>query len=175
MTESPNLAELINENEINEGEDGSETDSTPCVFCVHKNSGMVEEIIDTPAEYSLLKRAKSFSYAWRGLKVFVKTTPNAQVQIAIFGLVIALGLYFAITKIEWIILVFASGFVLVSEAFNTAIEIDVNLTSPHFHPYAKDIKDVAAGAVLLSAIVVAIIGLFIFTPYFSIWLKFITG
>ena len=53
-----------------------------------------------------------------------------------------------------------------SEAFNTAIEIDIDLTSPEFHPYAKDTKDVAAGAVLISAIIAIVVGIHIFLPYF---------
>jgi diacylglycerol kinase len=64
------------------------------------------------------------------------------------------------------LLVFAGGFVLVAEAFNTAIEIDIDLTSPEYHPYAKDTKDVAAGAVLIAACTAALIGLIIFVPYF---------
>jgi diacylglycerol kinase len=63
-------------------------------------------------------------------------------------------------------LVIASGLVLVSEAFNTAIEIDINLTSPQHHPYARDTKDVAAGAVLLSSITATIIGILVFGQYF---------
>jgi diacylglycerol kinase (ATP) len=67
--------------------------------------------------------------------------------------------------LEWVALVFACGFVFVSEAFNTALEIDINLTSPEYHPFARDVKDVAAGAVLISAISAGIIGIIIFVPY----------
>ena len=49
--------------------------------------------------------------------------------------------------------------------FNTAIEIDINLTSPDFHPFARDTKDVAAAAVLISVFVSCAIGLFVFLPY----------
>ena len=61
----------------------------------------------------------------------------------------------------------AAGLVLAAEEFNTAIEIDIDLTSPEFHPFARDTKDVAAGAVLICAITAAIIGLFIFVPYIA--------
>ena len=60
---------------------------------------------------------------------------------------------------------------LVEEAFNTAIEIDIDLTSPTYHPYARDTKDVAAGAVLLSAILAIIVGLMIFVPHIAIYLN----
>ena len=125
----------------------------------------MDELLDTKHESSLLARAKSFAHAGRGILVLLKTTPNAWIHIVALVAVIALGFYYHITTTEWIILVFACGFVLVSEAFNTAIEIDINLTSPEYHPYARDIKDVSAGAVLISAITACIIGILIFIPY----------
>ena len=123
------------------------------------------EILDTKEEFSLVKRAKSFAHAGRGLWVFVRTTHNAWIHLAFFTLAILLGFYFSVTKIEWTMLVLVGGFVLVAEAFNTALEIDVNLTSPEYHPYAKDIKDVAAGAVLLASITALLVGIIIFLPH----------
>lgn len=125
----------------------------------------MEAPLDTKEEFSLVKRAKSFTHAWRGIVVFIKTTHNAWVHLAILALAIILGIYFQITLIEWMMLVFAGGFVLTAEAVNTAIEIDIDLTSPEFHPYAKDTKDVAAGAVLISSVTAFIIGIAIFGQY----------
>jgi diacylglycerol kinase len=81
-------------------------------------------------------------------------------------LAILLGIYFHISYIDWMLLIFAGGMVLAAEAFNTAIEIDIDLTSPEYHPYARDTKDVAAGAVLISAVTAALIGVGIFGHYF---------
>jgi diacylglycerol kinase (ATP) len=125
----------------------------------------MDELLDTKHEFSLLKRAKSFAHAGRGIFVLLKTTPNVWIHLVAVIVVVALGFYFHITTTEWIVLVFVCGFVLVSEAFNTAIEIDMNLTSPEQHPYARDTKDVAAGAVLISAITALIIGVIIFIQY----------
>jgi diacylglycerol kinase (ATP) len=125
----------------------------------------MEELFDTKNEFSLEKRAESFTHAGRGILILLKTTPNAWIHLIALMAVVALGLYFHITTLEWIVLVFACGFVLVSEAFNTALEIDINLTSPKYHPYARDVKDVSAGAVLLSAITACIVGGFVFIPY----------
>ncbi len=125
----------------------------------------MQEILDTDREFSLIKRAKSFTHAGRGLWIFVKTTHNAWIHLAIFALVITLGFYFGVTIIEWTMLILAAGLVLVAEAINTAIEIDINLTSPEYHPYAKDTKDVAAGAVLIAAITASLIGLLVFGQY----------
>ncbi len=125
----------------------------------------MSELLDTKEEFSLIKRAKSFTHAGRGVFVFVKTTHNAWIHLVIFAVAILLGFYYGITNIEWMFLVLAAGLVLVTEAVNTAIEIDIDLTSPEYHPYANDTKDVAAGAVLIAAIIAAIIGAFIFLPY----------
>ncbi|MFA6458955.1 MAG: diacylglycerol kinase family protein [Candidatus Paceibacterota bacterium] len=121
--------------------------------------------LDTKKEFSLVKRAKSFANAGRGIYVFIRSTPNAWIHFAILAAAVALGFYFDITREEWMMLVFVSGFVIVSEAFNTAIEIDMDLTSPQYHPYARDTKDVAAGAVLISSITALIIGIMIFGKY----------
>jgi diacylglycerol kinase (ATP) len=125
----------------------------------------MNETLDTKKEFSVVKRAKSFTHASRGVWVFLKATHNAWIHVVILILAIILGIYLGITKTEWMMLVFAAGLVLAAEAFNTAIEIDIDLTSPNFHQYARDTKDVAAGAVLISAIAAAIIGLMIFVPY----------
>jgi len=123
------------------------------------------QVLDTKKEFSLIQRAKSFTYAGRGLYVFIKTTHNAWIHLVIFAIAVVLGIYVHITVVEWMMLVLAAGFVLAAEAFNTAIEIDIDLTSPTYHPYARDTKDVAAGAVLIAAHTALIIGIFIFGHY----------
>lgn len=129
----------------------------------------MEQNVSTDAKrFSLVKRAKSFTHASRGLWIFLKTTHNAWIHVAIFALTIALGVYFDITHIEWMILILASGVVIAAEAFNTAIEIDMDLTSPEYHPHARDTKDVAAGAVLVAAFTALAIGLLIFGPHVAL-------
>lgn len=102
--------------------------------------------------FSIVKRFKSLTHASRGLSVFIRTQHNAWVHVATAAVVIALGFYFSVSVAEWTVLIFSMGFVLSAEAFNSAIEIDIDLTSPDYHPYARDTKDVAAGAVLIAFI-----------------------
>jgi diacylglycerol kinase (ATP) len=116
----------------------------------------------TRGQFTFVSRAKSFAHAWRGIFVVLKTTPNFWIHIVCLIVALVLGYYFSITKTEWLALALAAGFVLTAEAFNTALEIDINLTSPEYHPYARDVKDVAAGAVLLAAITAAVVGVVIF-------------
>lgn len=111
-----------------------------------------------------VKYKEKFLNAFRGLYVFSKTTRHLFIYATVALVVIILGFYFNVSNIEWVALVFAIGFVIVTETFNTAIEIDIDLTSPLYHPYAKDTKDVAAAAVLLSVFMAIIVGLIIFLP-----------
>ena len=74
------------------------------------------------------------------------------------------GIWLHIDASEWAVLIMAMTAVFVAEAFNTAIEIDIDLTSPDYHPYARDTKDVAAGAVLITVLGAIVVGLIIFLP-----------
>ena len=115
----------------------------------------------------MVKRTQSFTHAWRGLVVFIKSTHNAWIHLTVFVGTLIAGFYFHLNRYEWIALIVAAGFVLMAEAFNTAIEIDIDLTSPDYHPYARDTKDVAAGAVLIASVTAAIIGVLIFTAHIN--------
>ena len=125
----------------------------------------MEELIDTEDELAKAKQRSSFSHALRGIVLFLKTTRNAWIEFGVMVCAIIAGLVFHITQIEWMMIVIVSGLVFTAEAFNTAMEIDMNLTSPTYHPYARDTKDVAAGAVLIAALIAGIVGCIIFIPY----------
>ncbi len=118
----------------------------------------------TKKNFSIIARARSFKHAFRGIGIMLRTQHNAWVHMVAAIVAIVLGFKFDISYAEWSVLVLAMGFVLASEAFNTAMEIDIDLTSPEYHPYAKATKDVAAGAVLISVVVASVIGLIIFLP-----------
>lgn len=111
-----------------------------------------------------IKIDKRFLNAFRGMYVFLMTTRHLFVLVFAVVAVIILGFSFRVSGFEWIALIFAIGFVIVGEVFNTAIEIDIDLTSPEYHPFARDTKDVAAAAVLLSVFVSVIVGAIVFLP-----------
>lgn len=120
--------------------------------------------------FSIVKRARSFSHAWRGLKIIVRTQHNAWLHTLAAVTAVVFGFYFCISITEWFALILSIGLVLVAEAFNTALEFDIDLTSPEYHPFARDTKDVAAGAVLIAALTALIIGLIIFIPKVTVLL-----
>ncbi len=114
-----------------------------------------------------LKRiAKSFLYAIRGLIKTFKEEQNFKIQTIAGIIVVCLGFYFEINKLEWIILILVMGIVLIMEILNSAIERVADVLKPRIDTYVKEIKDIMAAAVMLSAIISVIIGLLIFIPYF---------
>ncbi len=124
----------------------------------------IEEQKKEQKAWRKVKNKQKFENAFRGLYIFWVSTKNLRIHIPVALLVVFFGYYFCVSSFEWIALVFAIGFVFVAEAINTAIEIDIDLTSPEYHPYARDTKDVAAGAVLLATFTSVIIGMIIFLP-----------
>ena len=110
------------------------------------------------------KLLKSFKYAFEGIFTGIKEEQNMKIHITIMILVIIFGIMLKISKTEWIICIILFGLVISMELINTAIENTVDLITKEKNEQAKIAKDVAAGAVLVSAIASAIIGLIIFVP-----------
>ena len=109
---------------------------------------------------------KNFIEAWKkafiGIWYAIKTGRNLKVQLVIAVIVIICCIYFKLNITEWMFLSFATMLVIITEVMNTAIEEAVNLCTDKYHPIAKIAKDVAAGAVVLSALNAVIIAIFIF-------------
>jgi diacylglycerol kinase len=120
-------------------------------------------------EFSIIERATSLKNAVRGAALYMKITPNFLVHLLTFLVVLALGSFFNLTSTEWALIVLANGAVFVAEAFNSALEIDMNLTHEGQHPMVRDTKDIAAGAVLIAGIVGWVIDIIIFLPYLKLF------
>lgn len=115
----------------------------------------------------LKKHSISFRYAFKGLYYALKTQPNFSVHIFFAAAVVGLGLFFEISRIEWLILTLSISTVFVAEMLNTAVETVTDALKAHKKTDQDDFqimvaKDVAAGAVLVSAIASVVIGLIIF-------------
>lgn len=109
---------------------------------------------------------KSFIDAWKkafsGIWYSIKTQRNLKIQLVIAVIVIMCAIYFKVNITEAIFLSFATMLVIITEVINTAIETVVDLCTDKFHPLAKIAKDVAAGAVVLSALNAVIVAVLIF-------------
>ena len=115
-------------------------------------------------KFSWKKRGKSFIYAARGIKSFITREHNAWIHAAVTAIVVAAGFALHITRGEWIAIALCIGIVFAAEAFNTAIERLVNIVSPGYDKRAGFVKDIAAGAVLICAIMAVAVGMLVFVP-----------
>jgi len=119
-----------------------------------------------PKKNYLHRRLLSFRYAFSGIAAFIISEPHARIHAVATVLVIALGAWSHITAVQWIAISIVTGMVWITEMLNTVIEKMMDHLSPDYHPRVKWIKDVAAGAVLIAAIVAVITGAVVFLPVF---------
>lgn len=106
----------------------------------------------------------AFRHAFNGMAQFFRYDRNGKLHICAAVLVAAAGWYCKISATEWCVLLLCIGLVIGLEMLNYAMENLCNLVHNDFHPLIKAVKDVAAAAVLWSAITSAGIGLIIFIP-----------
>ena len=111
-----------------------------------------------------LERARSFRPALRGIAGMLRSEHNTWIHAAATVTVVAAGLALGISAGEWLAVVLAVGLVWVAEAVNTAIEALGDAVTQQPHPLIGRAKDVAAGAVLLAAIVAVVVALIVFLP-----------
>ena len=114
--------------------------------------------------FTFTGRLRSIHFALRGIRLMLVSQHNAWVHAAATVAVCAAGFAFRVTRGEWCWLIVAMMAVWTAEALNTAFEFLCDVASPEFHPGVEKAKDVAAGAVLISAIGAVVIGLLIFGP-----------
>ena len=121
-------------------------------------------------EKYLEARLRSIRIAIDGLRQVIITQQNARIHAVATLLVFFVGILLKLSTLEWSLLLLVVGFVWAAEIINTAIEDLVNLVSSENTPSAKRIKDISAGAVLVSVIVSIVVGLLIFGPRLWAWI-----
>ncbi|MEP7238317.1 MAG: diacylglycerol kinase family protein [Ferruginibacter sp.] len=111
-----------------------------------------------------MKLKKSFAFAWNGLRICFVAGQNFRIHVVVAIVVVILAVLFNISAHEWIFICFCIAFVIIMEMLNTAIEKLCDVVHPAVHPGIKKVKDISAGAVLISAIFSLLTGLIIFLP-----------
>jgi diacylglycerol kinase len=114
------------------------------------------------------KRIEAFKHAFRGIAQGFKTELHMRVHAVISVFTALAGWYFEINKAEWMIVLVCIGLVLSAELLNAAIERLADRITKENDALIGAAKDLAAGAVLISAIVSLTLGIIIFLP--RIWL-----
>lgn len=107
---------------------------------------------------------ESFGAAFQGILYNCKTQRHFRFHLFTAALVLLVAAWLRLERWEWVVLLLTIGSVMAAEAFNTAVELVVDLAEPNFNPQAGLAKDVAAGAVLIVAIIAVLVGVVIFGP-----------
>ena len=105
-----------------------------------------------------------FKVALLGIKIVFKEETSFRYQIVLMFITIGFGLFLGLSKLEWMAIIFATTIVFTFEMVNTAIENIIDMVSPDYHELAGKVKDISAGAVLISSLGALIIGALIFVP-----------
>lgn len=109
-------------------------------------------------------RIKSFRFAFNGLKIALKEEPNFRIHLVATVSVIGLGYWFQISFFEWIAVLLCIGLVVGMELINSSVEAIADFISPEKNERIKKVKDLSAGAVLISSIIALAVGIIIFGP-----------
>ncbi len=104
----------------------------------------------------------SFNYAIQGIVYALRTQRNMRLHVTAAATVLIASLFYGISRLELVAVVFAVGLVLVAELVNTAVEATVDIATERLDPLAKVAKDVAAGGVLVASLVAVIVGYVVF-------------
>jgi diacylglycerol kinase len=113
-------------------------------------------------KFSFADRLRSFRYAFRGIFELISMEHNFRIHLLVLIIVIAAGIMFRIELTSWFAIILVSALVLVSESFNTSVEKLADVINPEPDERIRKAKDIAAAAVLISAIAAVITGLLIF-------------
>ena len=118
--------------------------------------------------FSILARFKSFKHAFNGIRFLINEEHNARVHIVAVICVVFTGFYCCISSLEWLAIILSIGLVISMEIINSTIENICDFISPEKHKLIKKIKDLAAAAVLISALTSIVIAAVIFIPKFMV-------
>ena len=116
------------------------------------------------SDFTVISRIRSVRFALRGIRWMLLSQHNAWIHAAATLVAVTAGAIFRIDAHEWLVIVLAIMAVWAAEALNTAFEALCDVASPDFHPSVERAKDVAAGAVLISAIGSVLVAVLIFGP-----------
>ncbi len=115
---------------------------------------------------------RSFYDAFHGLIYTFRYELSFRLQTLMAVIALFLAFYFPLKMYEKVVIILLVALVLILELINSTLERIIDLFRPRIDHVAKVIKDIMAGAVLVSAIVSVVIGWLIFWPHIQ---QFVAG
>jgi diacylglycerol kinase len=114
--------------------------------------------------HHLRRERSAFGYAWAGLRRAFQQETHLKFHAFATGAVVLVGACLPLSHTDWALLTLAIGAVWCAELLNTAVERLTDLASPEPHPLAGQTKDVAAAAVLITALAAIVVGGLVLGP-----------
>jgi diacylglycerol kinase (ATP) len=115
-------------------------------------------------KFSIKSRIGSFKFAFRGLVILIKNEHNARIHLFAAFVAITAGIILNITALDWALILIVIGLVFITELINSSLESLSDHVKPEFNEAIRNVKDYAAAAVLISAIISITTGALIFIP-----------
>lgn len=119
----------------------------------------------------LAARIRSFGYAFKGIRTLIRTQPHARLHLLATAVVVAAGLSLHLRRWEWAVIVICIGMVWMAEALNTAIEFLADEVTLERRDRIGKAKDVAAGGVLISALVAIAASILVFLNHLKPFMR----
>lgn len=110
------------------------------------------------------QRLKRIEWAWSGLLGFFRSGTHARIQGVSTILVVIGGWFFAISPVEWMLVLISIALVVQAEIINTVLEDILDFVHPDLHPRIKVMKDMSAAAVFWGVLTALAIGAIVFLP-----------
>ena len=119
----------------------------------------------------LSARIRSFGYAIKGIMTLIGTQPHARLHLLATVVVTGAGIYLHLRRWEWVAILLCIGMVWMAEALNTAIEFLADEVTLERRDRIGKAKDVAAGGVLIVAIISVAVAVLVFLNHFGFRLR----
>jgi diacylglycerol kinase (ATP) len=113
----------------------------------------------------LRKWIKSANYAVEGILYAAKTQRHVRYHLIAASTVLILSFILGLNRMEFLFISFVTILVILAEMINSALEVTVDILSPHKSEMARIAKDIAAGAVMITAFGAAVVGYIVLVPY----------
>jgi diacylglycerol kinase len=118
----------------------------------------------------LSARIRSFGYAIKGIMTLVGTQAHARLHLLATVVVTGVGVYVHLRRWEWVAILLCIGLVWMAEALNTAVEFLADEVTLERRDRIGKAKDVAAGGVLIVAIISVAVAALVFLNHLAVYL-----
>lgn len=103
---------------------------------------------------------KSFYCAGRGIAFCLRHERHFRIHLTATAYVMYFSTFYSFSRTDYAVLILTCTAVLAAEILNTSIEVVLDKVSPRYNIFALIGKDIAAGAVLVTAVGAIAIGVF---------------